>query len=178
MITEEEDMRLDAVRAALLEAMSAARTAPKTRGIDNLIIKLVDGDDLERLAAVMEEAAAQKPEKRASFVRDARNVRASQAVVLVGAKNNPAGLDCGWCGFADCAQKAKMPGVYCVFNTIDLGIAVGSAAGLLAGKHIDNRVMYSIGFASLAMRLFPEDTKAALGIPLSVSGKSPYYDRK
>ncbi len=178
MIIDEEKTRIETVLAAAREAMAAARTAPKTRGIDNLVIKMVDGEDMEKIALAMETAAAEKPEKRASFVRDAKNVRSSQGIVLIGVINNPAGLDCGWCGFSDCAKKAEHPGVYCVFNPMDLGIALGSTVALLAEKHIDNRLMYSIGFAALALKIFPEKVKAAIGIPLAVEGKSPFYDRK
>lgn len=178
MIIDEEKTRIETVLAAAREAMAAARTAPETRGIDNLIIKMVDGEDMEKVAVAMETAAAQRPEKRASFVRDAKNVRSSQGIILLGVANNPAGLDCGWCGFPDCSQKARNPGVYCVFNPMDLGIALGSTVALLAGKHIDNRLMYSIGFAALTLKLFPGNVRAAIGIPLAVAGKSPFYDRK
>ena len=178
MIINEENSRHEMILAAAKEAMSAARTAPKTRGIDNLAIMTVEGEDIERVAAMMEAAAAQKPEKRATFVRDANNVRASQAIVLLGARQNPVGLDCGWCGFSSCAGKGGNSGAPCVFNVMDLGIALGSVAALLAGKHIDNRLMYSIGYAALALKLFSPEVTVALGIPLSISGKSPYYDRK
>ncbi len=179
MIIDEEDLRRESVLAAAKAALAAARTAPKTRGIDTLALKLVEGADIEKVAAGMEASAAEKPQKRASFVRDAKNVRASQAILLVGAKLQPAGLDCAWCGYEDCAAKAAgNPKAPCVFNVMDLGIALGSVGALLAGRHIDNRVMFSIGYAALALKLFPEQVTTAIGIPLGVSGKSPYYDRK
>ena len=178
MIINEENSRHEMILAAAKEAMSAARTAPKTRGIDNLIIKVVDGEDVERVAAMMEEVAARTPGKRPTFVRDAGNVRASQAIILIGAKQNPVGLDCTWCGFSSCERKGDNPKAQCVFNVMDLGIALGSVGALLADKHIDNRFMYSIGYAALDLKLFPPEVSVALGIPLSVSGKSPYYDRK
>jgi uncharacterized ferredoxin-like protein len=42
---------------------------------------------------------------------------------------------------------------------------------------IDNRVMYTVGQAILEMKLLGEDVRIAFGIPLSVSGKSPFFDR-
>ncbi len=69
-------------------------------------------------------------------------------------------------------------GGVCAFNSIDLGIAVGSAISIAADFHVDNRVMYSIGKASMDLGFFGKDVKQALGIPLSVTGKSPFFDRK
>jgi uncharacterized ferredoxin-like protein len=42
---------------------------------------------------------------------------------------------------------------------------------------MDNRVMFSIGRACLDLRWFDETVKQALGIPLSVTGKNPFFDR-
>jgi uncharacterized ferredoxin-like protein len=38
--------------------------------------------------------------------------------------------------------------------------------------------MYSIGRASLELGLLGPKVKQALGIPLSVTGKSPFFDRQ
>lgn len=49
----------------------------------------------------------------------------------------------------------------------------------VAGRlHLDNRVMFSIGRACLDLGLFEPKVKQALGIPLSVTGKNPFFDRK
>jgi uncharacterized ferredoxin-like protein len=66
----------------------------------------------------------------------------------------------------------------CAYNPIDLGIAVGSAVATASDFHTDNRVMYSIGRACLDLKLFSQTVKQALGIPLSVTGKNPFFDRK
>jgi uncharacterized ferredoxin-like protein len=66
----------------------------------------------------------------------------------------------------------------CAFNSIDLGIAAASAAEVAGRFHIDNRMMYSIGRACLDMGLLGKGVKQALGIPLSVTGKNPFFDRK
>ena len=83
----------DAEQAHILttaQAMcAAARTAPKTKGQDYLDTCIVTGDDLEPLAAKMEELS---DAHNAAFLRrDAGNVRKSGAVVLLGAKNVPMG---------------------------------------------------------------------------------------
>jgi uncharacterized ferredoxin-like protein len=38
--------------------------------------------------------------------------------------------------------------------------------------------MYSIGKAALALGLLGKDAALAIGIPLSATGKNPYFDRK
>jgi uncharacterized ferredoxin-like protein len=37
--------------------------------------------------------------------------------------------------------------------------------------------MFSIGKAALNIGIFEEEVKIAYGIPLSISGKSPFFDR-
>ena len=170
----------DAEQAHLLataQAMcAAARTAPKTKGQDYLETCIVTGDDLEPLAAKMEELS---DAHNAAFLRrDAGNVRSSGAVVILGAKNVPHGLNglCQYCGFADCAA-ASAAGAACVYTSMDLGIAIGSASAIAADNRVDSRVMFSAGRTALALGLLP-DCSMAIAIPLSVSGKSPYFDRK
>jgi uncharacterized ferredoxin-like protein len=38
--------------------------------------------------------------------------------------------------------------------------------------------MYSIGRACLDLGIFDKGVRQALGIPLSVTGKNPFFDRK
>ena len=85
------------------------------------------------------------------------------------------GANCGACGFKACGDKPK--NVPCFFNANDLGIAIGSAASLAADFRIDSRVMFSVGQAVLALNLLPE-CSMVLALPLSVSGKSVFFDRK
>jgi uncharacterized ferredoxin-like protein len=58
---------------------------------------------------------------------------------------------------------------------MDLGIALGSAAKTAGILNIDNRIMYTIGAAARKLKLL--DSDIIIGFPLSVSGKSPYFDR-
>lgn len=176
MLKREEEIRDKAVWDAAQEVLLAVRTAPKTRGIDNLSILVADGDEKEMLAAKMDEIFERSGGKRPSFARDARNVMAASSVIMIGVKSPGYGLDCGWCGFATCAEQGKTR-TPCVFGVIDLGIGAGVAAAGLGGRHIDNRMMFSMGYAALELGWFGEGVRWALGFPLSVTGKSPFFDR-
>ena len=155
---------------------AAARTAPKTRGIDNIEIFAID-DDKTRDALIKKMKDISKRENRPSFDRDADSLSASPAIIVIGVKSNPAGLNCGFCGYDTCEKFKSSKGI-CAYNSIDLGIAVTSAASTASRFYIDNRIMYSIGRASLDLGLFNKDVRQALGIPLSISGKNPFFDRK
>ncbi|MGB7769320.1 MAG: DUF2148 domain-containing protein [Verrucomicrobiia bacterium] len=160
--------------AALMAA--AARTAPKTRGIDNIKTLAIDDEPTkQKLIAKMREIAAK--EDRPSAARDAGNIANLPAVVVIGVESNTAGLNCGFCGKPSCEALEEAGGV-CAFNSIDLGIATASAAEVAGRFHVDNRVMFSIGRACLDLGLFGPQVKQALGIPLSVTGKNPFFDRK
>lgn len=155
---------------------ASARTAPKTRGVDNIEVMVIDdAADRAKLVRKMEELSAKlaKP----SMARDAVSIKDSPQILIIGVRSAPAGLDCGMCGYPSCRELSSSKGV-CAYNSIDLGIAAGSAVAMAGDFHIDNRIMYSIGKAALALGFFSESVKQALGIPLSVTGKSPYFDRK
>lgn len=161
----------------------SARTAPKGRGEDSLVTRTVTDDELARLASAMRGVA----ERGGSpiFLRDAGNVGASEACLLLGVRGREtAGLDCGGCGSRTCAvmQEAAGPvgtvygGPSCAIKLTDLGIAVGSAVKTASLLNLDNRVMYTAGVAALGLGLLPDCT-VGYGIPVSATGKSIYFDR-
>jgi uncharacterized ferredoxin-like protein len=154
---------------------AAARTAPKACGIDHMDTAVLTGEDKSRLTAEMRRLSEEN--NACFFARDADNVDASVAVVLVGVLYKTRGLNslCGACGFADCAA-CEAAGATCVFTSVDLGIALGSAVALASDKRVDNRIMFTIGKAAAALGMLG-DHKLIMGIPLSVSGKSPFFDR-
>ena len=162
------------VLAAAQQIANAARTAPKAKGEDYLVIAVAGGDEIELIAKKMV-AMYESGAVGDSFVRDAGNLRASQALLLIGTKIATLGLDCGYCGFDSCAAKKKNPDAPCAFNAHDLGIAVGSACAMAADMRLDSRVMYSAGRAACEMGLMGEGVRITMGLPLSVSGKSPYF---
>lgn len=174
--------------AAKLMAASA-RTAPKARGVDRIVTAIVTGEERERIAEAMEKKFEQKKNPIQAFKRDAENLRRSPVVLLIGVKGTvpkkpEEPLNCGACGYASCAEfieaKKKIgedfTGPICIFEAMDLGIALGSAVKLASELNIDNRLMYTIGAAAKALELL--DADVIIGIPLSASGKNIYFDRK
>lgn len=166
------------------EILVAARTAPKAKGVDDLIFGLItDGEEKEKLAQEMEKVAEEKGEKFKFFKRDAENVRNSEAIILISVNfTKPLGLNCGACGF-NCNSILKQPkpnldldGPICAMKILDMGIAIGSAVAKAKDLCIDNRVMYTIGVAAKRLNLLPG--QIIIGIPLSVKGKNIYFDRK
>lgn len=153
--------------------MTAALTAPKGKGVDDVVCALIDGEELEQLAAEMERIASANP--NASFIRDAGNVRASECLVLIGCRRRPLGLNCGHCGFPSCSAKPKE--TPCTFNAVDLGIAVGSACSVAADARIDTRVMFTAGLAATSLGWL-DGASPLFALPLSISSKSPFFDRK
>ncbi|MBU4305542.1 MAG: ferredoxin [Candidatus Omnitrophica bacterium] len=155
---------------------AAARTAPKAKGVDNIAAIIMDTEK-EKNMLIKQMLIAAKKENKPGFERDALNLKQSPVIVLIGTKTAAIGLTCGFCGFKDCAAMEAAAAV-CSYNPMDLGIAVGSAAGIAADFHIDNRIMYSAGKIAVEMNLF-KDKKItiALAIPLSASGKNIFFDR-
>ena len=64
------------------------------------------------------------------FLRDADNILQAECVVLIGTRSLPQGLDCGHCGYEHCGDRKK--GVPCAINSVDVGIAIGSACSVAA----------------------------------------------
>lgn len=159
----------------------AARTAPKTAGKDFVELKVVDQEDeLALLAAAMEKHGQLSGKQ--NWDRDGANVLHSQAVLLLSLKDaRTAGLNCGACGFSRCSDLADLregpefSGPLCFWRAVDLGIALGSAVKTASLLNADNRVMYRIGVAARQVGLIAGEV--VVGIPLSATGKSIYFDR-
>lgn len=189
MITKvDERVNEEALTIAAKLMAAAARTAPKGRGVDRVTTAIISGHEREALAEAMEAKMKTKTNPLEGFSRDADCLRKSPVVLLVGVKGttpkkpeNP--LNCGACGYASCAdfiraEKKKgedFTGPLCVFESLDLGIALGSAVKLAASLNVDNRIMYTIGAAAKELKLL--DADIIMGIPMSVSGKNIYFDR-
>lgn len=175
MIYKEEEIREDYSLEIAKSMMIAARTAPKARGIDNLIIRTITKEDIIKLSEKTKEIY--KENNKEFFLRDSQTILSAKAIVLIGTKNSPIDLNCGLCGYNTCEEKIKETNCPCVFNSSDLGIAIGSAVSIAADNRVDNRIMYSIGVAAKELGYFGEDIDFGFAIPLSVSGKSPFFDR-
>lgn len=169
-----EDIRKSALKDAAEFMCVAARTAPKTRGQDNLIIALLDETERSKVMAKMEEISAR--DNRPSFQRDAGSLKDVEHIVVIAAKRKSLGLNCGFCGYPTCVELEKTKGV-CAYDSMDLGIALGSACAIAADFRADNRLMFSIGKAVIELGLLP-GAVMAIGIPLSATGKNPFFDRQ
>ena len=179
MIYQSQQMEEQAVLQVAAQMCAAARTAPKATGKDVIYTLVLTGAEKDALADKMDQMGARDFEDKgeAWYCRDARNVRAAQALVLIGAKREPRGVkNCGFCGFGDCAGCVKAGGL-CVYPSIDLGIALGSACALAADLRADSRIMMSVGKAAEEMKLV-EGNIMWHGVPVSLSGKSIFFDRK
>ncbi len=152
----------------------AARTAPKGKGMDSFTFCLAEEKDIQKISKTMKEIGERH--NAPAFLRDAENILQASIVVLLGTSIKPIGLKiCGMCGFKNCEAKPK--DTPCVFNTGDLGIAIGSAVSVAARHHVDNRVMYTVGQAALSLGLLGKETKIAYAIPLAAMSKNPFFDR-
>jgi uncharacterized ferredoxin-like protein len=158
----------------------AARTAPKSVGKDFVVIRIIEGEAVQALAERMLAYGQQAGKK--NFDRDGKNVAASDVVVLIGIKDaQPLGLNCGACGVDICEMlpistyEGEFRGPQCAYRLLDLGIALGSAVKTASILNADNRIMYRAGVVARHMGLIEADF--VMGIPLSATGKSIYFDR-
>lgn len=177
MIYNSKELELRAALDAAARVCAAARTAPKARGIDHIHTMTLTDADKDAVADEMERIGEEMD--AAFFLRDAGNVRAAQALVLIGIEETQRGLNevCGYCHHENCAACRAANGV-CVYDPIDVGIALGSAAATAADCRMDSRILFSAGRAAQQMGLMGENVRLVYGLPLSVSGKSPFFDRK
>ena len=160
----------------------SARTAPKGRGIDDLETMILTGNDKDAIAEEMHKMAEKFGEH---WTRDAKNVEQSPALVLIGLKEKTSmGLNCGACGYETCTQMHKegrkegkfFAGPTCLFKSLDMGIALGSAVKTAQAHNVDNRIFARAGAAAYRLKIMP-DTTMIMGIPLSATGKSVFFDR-
>lgn len=175
MYIDSQKAQEQAVLNVAYSICAAARTAPKARGADHVDTAILIGEDKQKLVGEMQRLG--EGVSFPFFARDADNVDKSDAVVLVGVRRETRGLDkaCMLCGFSGCGECAAK-GAICAFTGIDLGIALGSAVAVASDNRIDNRIMYTIGKAAESLGLLSE-CDIIMGIPLSASSKSPYFDR-
>lgn len=173
MIQNERDIRHEHILNVVRQMMTAARTAPKGKGIDIIEVALVTGEDIKILSDKM--IAMVKEHGMKFFLRDADNILSAECIVLIGTREQAQGLNCGHCGYATCAARAE--GVPCALNSIDVGIAIGSACATAADMRVDTRVMFSAGLAAQQLNWL-KDCKMVMAIPVSASSKNPFFDRK
>ncbi|MGB8308713.1 MAG: DUF2148 domain-containing protein [Methanoregula sp.] len=165
----------------------AARTAPKAKGQDEILITLLTSTQQKKLSLAMTKYGTKN--ELGFFLRDAKNILASDAVLVIGIQGKIAvGINCGACGYATCAAFTKASGAVkkrttpfagpnCAVRMADLGIAVGSAAKTAQIYNVDNRIMYTAGSVALDLGFLGKECTVAYAIPLSASGKNIFFDR-
>ncbi len=158
----------------------AAITAPKAVGKDYVVTKILDAEGCRDLGDHMALYGAETGKR--NFDRDGNGVAQSDAVLLVGIKDAaPTGVNCAACGEPTCLQinsgdkNGEFLGPQCLIRVLDMGIAIGSAVKTAQMLNVDNRIMYRIGV--VARKHGYIDADFVMGIPLSVTGKSIFFDR-
>lgn len=174
MLREETIIEKALVQAGL-SMLARAKTAPKAKGVDHLEYILLEKEDFP---ALIEEMYKQGREHDIPFfIRDAKNLENSQMLLLIGCIDEPRNVpNCGFCGYADCSENRRHRG-RCVYPSIDLGIALGSALSLGQNLGVDSRVMMSLGKAAMNLHLFEKDVVSVLALPLSITKKNIFFDR-
>lgn len=184
-------MNQDSIRQTIetvINLMAAsAMTAPKAGGKDCLeIIAITAPDDLQKIADAMRQYAHNST-KENYWHRDADNTESAQGLLLIGlAGPVTAGYDCGGCGYSTCKEFEEgrelqdftmgYSGPHCIMRMMDIGVALASAAKQASLFNVDNRVQQRVGAAARALGYI--DCEVAMGVPVSISGKSIFYDRK
>jgi uncharacterized ferredoxin-like protein len=182
-IFDGKDQEQQGVMEAARLMVISARTAPKSGGVDDICTAIVCGKEIEDLARDMEKISTERDIE--AWRQQAKNVWDADAIVLIGVKGTKHYITgCGACGFSGCekfekAEKKRgqdFDGPNCIFKAMDLGVAVGSAVKTASNLNVDNRILYRIGVAANRLNYLPE-ASIILGIPLTVKGKNPYFDR-
>ena len=173
MIINERESRHEQVLNVARQMMTAARTAPKGKGVDIIEVALVTDEDIKKLSEQLISLSEEKGMK--FFLRDADNILSAECVLLIGTRELAQGLNCGHCGFPTCAERSL--GVPCAINSVDVGIAIGSACATAADHRVDTRVMSSAGLAAQRLDIL-KGCKQVFAIPVSASSKNPFFDRK
>ena len=105
MIQNEREIRHEYVLQAVRQMMTAARTAPKGKGIDIIEVAMVTDEDIKRLS---EELVIMSGETGLKFfLRDADNILQAEAIMIAGTRQQVQGLNCAHCGFPTCVEKPK-----------------------------------------------------------------------
>lgn len=174
MIINERHTRSERLLEVANAMMTAARTAPKGKGFDIIEVITLTGEHINQLSDAMREYSEKTGLK--FILRDAENILSAQAIVLIGTRQQIHSLNCGYCGFETCAEKLEKTDVPCALNTVDVGIAIGSACAVAADNRVDSRVMFSAGRVAQELNLMPE-CSSIYAIPISATSKNPFFDR-
>jgi uncharacterized ferredoxin-like protein len=172
MLLNERETRHEHLIEVAKQMMTAARTAPKAKGLDIIEVFAVEGEDIKILSGKIHELGEKMGLK--FMFRDAKNILSAEVVVLIGTHVSSQKLNCAHCGFATCVEKPEQ--VPCAINSIDVGIAVGSACATAADLRVDSRTMFSAGLAAQKLDWL-KGCQTVIAIPVSAGSKNPFFDR-
>ncbi len=173
MIHNERESRHEHLLTVVRQMMTAARTAPKGKGVDIIEIVALEGEHIKELSDKM--IAMVEEHGMKFFLRDADNILSAEYLILIGTRDQPQGLNCGYCGSATCQGRTE--NVPCALNAADVGIAIGSACATASDLRVDTRVMFSAGAAAERLGYLPS-CRQIYAIAVSASSKNPFFDRK
>ncbi len=193
---DQREMFMEALRQVARLCAVAAMTAPKSGGqlflkgakpfIETVMVE--DRGTLTRLAEWLRSRGTRL--KQPIWFRDAEAAERTDLVLFIGlSKWYPPLYDCGACGYATCAeflraapkyraeesQDWEFPGPICQIRSIDLGVAVGSAAKIASLNNIDARCQTRIAAAARHLGVIQADLAVALS--MSVSHKNIFFDK-
>ena len=100
----ERDGRVGRVIQAGRQMLTAARTAPKGRGVDIIECALLDKDDIARVSETMKVLYAETG--REVYNRDSDNIMKADAMFVVATRDMPLGLNCRPLRFCDLRREA------------------------------------------------------------------------
>ncbi len=173
MLINERNNRKERVLAAANVMATAARTAPKGKGIDIIEIAIATDETIVEISQKLQQLG--EATSMPFLFRDSENILQGEALLLIGTRQQVQGLNCGYCGFSKCELKPTQ--TPCAINSTDLGIAIGSACSAAMDQRIDTRVMFSAGWAAQQLGLL-EGCDQVYAIALNCSSKNPFFDRK
>lgn len=91
MIQNERDCRHEHVLDVARQMLTAARTAPKGKGIDVIEAALVTGEDIKKLSEKM--VAMVEEHGMKFFLRDADNILQAECVIIIGTREQAQGVE-------------------------------------------------------------------------------------
>ena len=109
MVYNERDVRNEHVIECAKQMMTAARTAPKAKGVDIIEVMMITGEDIMTLSNTLHQIGEDMG--RGGLMRDADNIQSAEAVILIGSREEAMCLNCGYCGAPTCGERK--PGVPC-----------------------------------------------------------------
>lgn len=187
-IRDEKDLINERLMDVGLSLMAmAARTAPTFGNRKSAIIRSIDSEELEKIAAALEEGKDQLPLLRREYQNVRDHARSGGKALLVGGnRKSDLNYNCGSCGFRTCAElnRAESPlessfvgskGPFCTWKGMDVGIACMAASAIAHRLGFQTREYGTVGGVALAMGMIEADSCTA--ITITVTDKNLHFTR-